>query len=100
MNLIDISCVMLYSKQTEMETKLLRKAFYPEDKATHETDVYAYGLVLDRLANHTWSSLEGAFKKTLLATSVKTNDGEVKLRRKSVQNDFYEEVITPKILEV
>lgn len=69
--------------------------------STNKTDICAYGLVLEEIANSDWAAnLEDEFQKTLLGARKASTRDVIPLRRKSVQSDYYEDVITPKILEV
>ena len=74
---------------------------------SYNTDVYSYGLVLEELAKKSWSSLEGVFGKSLLGKTkremfrktVKVDDND-EVHHNNLQNDYYEEVITPKVEKV
>ena len=72
----------------------------------YDTDVYSYGLVLEELAKKSWNTLEGVFGKSLLGKSRReghedeTENEEDGVHRNSLKNDYYEEVITPKVKKV
>ena len=74
---------------------------------SYNTDVYSYALILEELAKKKWSTLEGVFGKSLLGKSKREmHDNGVEadqadeVHQNNLKNDYYENVITPKVTKV
>jgi hypothetical protein len=97
MSVLTVHACFLYLKVHGPES------YRTEEKANMSSDVLAYGVVLRTIAKRRsqLARILPGFKKSLLGNRKSVSaDTLSPLRRISVQDGYYEEVVTPRILDV